>query len=337
MPDLLIGPMLRYVDETSASIWVETSEPCEVAVAVAGTRATDRTFTLHGHHYAIVDVEGTGAYSVELDGRPVWPVEGYPHSRICPLEELNKVVFGSCRTTVPHDDEHTATHGVDVLREYGRRLIDGEDAARPAALPRRPGLRRRDRPRRCSTSSTPAARHRRPPDESSTSRSTPSSTGSPGPTRSSAGCCPPCRRAMIFDDHDVRDDWNTSQVVARADGRRRRGGASASSAGLGVVLGLPAPGQPVAVRAQGRSHVRARSTGAATDGAVSSTRSPTRADEEPTSTRWSYTRDFGTTRLSWSTPAAARVLDPGTPPHARPRRDGLAATSKLHRAASTTC
>jgi hypothetical protein len=50
VPDVIVGPMLRYVDETSASIWVETSEPCEVTVEVDGTRAADRTFTVHGHH-----------------------------------------------------------------------------------------------------------------------------------------------------------------------------------------------------------------------------------------------------------------------------------------------
>ena len=36
--------------------------------------------------------------------------------------------------------------------------------------------------------------------------------------------------AMIFDDHDIRDDWNTSQRLAPRDGRRRRGGTTASSA-----------------------------------------------------------------------------------------------------------
>src|SRR5690349_1010498 len=126
VPDLLVGPMLRYVDETSASIWVETSDPCEVAVEVAGARATERTFTVHGHHYAIVDVEETGSYTVELDGRQVWPLEDLPESKICPLAELNRVVFGSCRTSVPHDEPHVRTHGPDVLREFGLRLMQGD-------------------------------------------------------------------------------------------------------------------------------------------------------------------------------------------------------------------
>ena len=38
--------------------------------------------------------------------------------------------------------------------------------------------------------------------------------------------------SMIFDDHDVRDDWNTSQAWRRGDAGRPRGGRSASSAAL---------------------------------------------------------------------------------------------------------
>ena len=30
MPQLLLGPILRYADAESASLWVETDAPCEV-------------------------------------------------------------------------------------------------------------------------------------------------------------------------------------------------------------------------------------------------------------------------------------------------------------------
>ena len=50
MPSLLLGPLLRHVDETSATVWVETDEPCEVQVLGARTP----TFTVAGHHYALV-------------------------------------------------------------------------------------------------------------------------------------------------------------------------------------------------------------------------------------------------------------------------------------------
>ena len=50
MADLVLGPVLRYVGDTQATVWVETDGPCEVEVL--GTR--ERTFHLSGHHYALV-------------------------------------------------------------------------------------------------------------------------------------------------------------------------------------------------------------------------------------------------------------------------------------------
>ena len=54
MATLILGPLLRYVGETEAVLWVETDEPCEVEVL--GHSAP--TFCVHGHHYGLVIVEG---------------------------------------------------------------------------------------------------------------------------------------------------------------------------------------------------------------------------------------------------------------------------------------
>ena len=69
MPKLILGPLLRYVDETQATVWVETDAPCEVEVL--GRR--ERTFSVDGHHYAIVPIQGlepggSYEYEVALDG-----------------------------------------------------------------------------------------------------------------------------------------------------------------------------------------------------------------------------------------------------------------------------
>ena len=32
MPDLVLGPLLRHVSETEATVWVETSDACEVEI-----------------------------------------------------------------------------------------------------------------------------------------------------------------------------------------------------------------------------------------------------------------------------------------------------------------
>ena len=96
---LVLGPLIRYVDQTSASIWVETTDDAHVTVR-AGHRAWGaRTFAVHGHHYALVEAEdlepGTiTPYSVEVDGSTVWPpargADGgdYPDSVIATWQKL---------------------------------------------------------------------------------------------------------------------------------------------------------------------------------------------------------------------------------------------------------
>ena len=81
VPNLVLGPLLRYVGETEAVIWVETAGPCEVEVL--GTR--ERTFRVLDHHYALIRCEGLQPgtwheYEVRLDGERVWPTEGFPPS-----------------------------------------------------------------------------------------------------------------------------------------------------------------------------------------------------------------------------------------------------------------
>ena len=83
MPRLVLGPLLRFVEGTRATVWVEADRAC--TVEVLGCRAS--TFPVAGHHYAIVVVDGLPAddvtpYEVSLDGERVWPFEGWPASVI---------------------------------------------------------------------------------------------------------------------------------------------------------------------------------------------------------------------------------------------------------------
>src|SRR6201996_4274836 len=112
MADLVLGPLLRYVSDTEATIWVETSEQGEVAVL----GAVEPTFTVEGHHYALVRVEGlkpdtVHPYDIRLDGEVRWPE---PDSPLPPssLRTLGgsgalDVAFGSCRVAVPHEEPWT--------------------------------------------------------------------------------------------------------------------------------------------------------------------------------------------------------------------------------------
>lgn len=77
MAKLLLGPLLRYVGETEAVLWVETDEPCEVEIL----GHTEPTFCVAGHHFALVIVDGlepgsSSEYEVSLDGQRRWPEPG---------------------------------------------------------------------------------------------------------------------------------------------------------------------------------------------------------------------------------------------------------------------
>ncbi|MDP9189928.1 MAG: alkaline phosphatase family protein [Actinomycetota bacterium] len=146
MPELLLGPMLRYVDEEQASVWVETDAPCEVMVLGRGAE----TFCIQGHHYGLVMLEdlepgSSQAYEVRLDGELRWPEPGseLPPSLIRtvgPEEEL-RVAFGSCRVTVPHEPPYDRGktddprgRGGDALRNYALRMIDQPSDGWPQLL-----------------------------------------------------------------------------------------------------------------------------------------------------------------------------------------------------------
>src|SRR6201996_3762025 len=145
MADLVLGPLLRYLSETEATIWVETSDACEVAVL----GAVEPTFCVEGHHYALVRVEGLKPatdhpYDVRLDGEVRWPEpeSPLPPSSLRPLggEGPLEVAFGSCRVAVPHEEPWTKTkdedergHEVDALWVMAQEIARG-DRRRPDFL-----------------------------------------------------------------------------------------------------------------------------------------------------------------------------------------------------------
>src|ERR1700744_702952 len=115
MPALVLGPILRYVSETEATIWVQTDVACDVEVL--GRRA--RTFAVGPRHYALVvlrDLQpgSSTEYEVALDGERRWPEPDspYPPSRIqtLPLPGEVRIVWGSCRVARPH----TGSYVLDV-------------------------------------------------------------------------------------------------------------------------------------------------------------------------------------------------------------------------------
>src|SRR5215470_17893408 len=101
-PLLVLGPLLRYVGETEATIWVETDRACQVEIL--GRQA--RTFEVSGHHYALVvigDLEPGSEYEyqVTLDGAVRWPEPDseFPPSVLRTQDPGRplRLAFGSCR------------------------------------------------------------------------------------------------------------------------------------------------------------------------------------------------------------------------------------------------
>src|SRR6478736_1421338 len=130
MPSLVLGPLLRHVDSTTATIWVETESASTVTVEAGDRHATARTFAVHGHHYALVELTGLAPgsrtpYAVRVDDETVWPSSDpafaeFPPSVIATLDPGKplRMAFGSCRVSVDHDAAGTKKFGVDAMRAY---------------------------------------------------------------------------------------------------------------------------------------------------------------------------------------------------------------------------
>lgn len=157
MTALVLGPHLRHVSAHTATIWVETDGPCEVRVTSAehGVDARSRTFTVHGHHYALVDADGLAAgaripYEVTLDGVTVWPERQtrFPPSLIRTLDTAGDAAH--LVRVVPPLARHPggvrpgrAQHVRAPARHPRPRPPPGPRLAGRAADGRRPGVRRR--------------------------------------------------------------------------------------------------------------------------------------------------------------------------------------------------
>ena len=168
--------------------------------------------------------------------------------------------------------------------------------------------RTRSRPRRSRSSRRDGTRASRPASRSPTSRSTRASTASPGRTRTSAGCSRPCPSAMIFDDHDVHDDWNISwswveEMRAKPWWDARITGAFMAYWIYQHIGNLSPPELAEETMLELVKH---------DDDAGPRLREVAREwDRESAASRWAYYRDFGDSRLLVVDSRAARVLADG--------------------------
>ncbi|EFL26514.1 conserved hypothetical protein, partial [Streptomyces himastatinicus ATCC 53653] len=234
MAGLRLGPLLRHVDwetGTDATVWVEADRPCEAEVRCAdGAGGTARTWQIAGHHYALIPVAGLRpgaetAYRVLLDGEQVWPLPDsrFPDSTIrTPATsdgptggpEAVRVAFGSCRWAAPPSDASHDPVGPDALDTLAHTLATSPEAPRPDVLvllgdqvyaDETSAETRRWLATRRDLSEPPGDQVA---DYEEYTRLYYESWLDPE-VRWLLSTVPSC---MIFDDHDVIDDWNTSEA-----------------------------------------------------------------------------------------------------------------------------
>ena len=321
-PLLVLGPLLRYVGETAVTVWVETDRACQVEIL--GHQA--RTFEVAGHHYGLVIVDGLrpGAehqYQVALDGAVRWPEPGpeFPPSVLRTLDPARplRLFFGSCRIAelpVPRRTRRRARPerepGADALGALAADLREmpperwpdvmfliGDqvyaDAVGPATrefirqrrdLSSPPGDQAADFTEYCflyrEAWTEPAVRW----------------LLSVVPT------------AMIFDDHDVHDDWNISaawlrEYQAKPWWQARIGGAYLSY-WLYQHLGNLSPAELGKNELWRQVQAQDDATAVLSDFAA-------RAGDSADSILWSYRRSFGRVRVVVIDSRGGRVLEEG--------------------------
>jgi hypothetical protein len=316
-PLLLLGPLLRHVDPVSATIWVETDRPCDVTVL--GQRA--RTFCVNGHHYALVVVEGlepgsSTPYEVHLDGQQVWPAahSSAPPSRIRTTERPGpfRLAFGSCRYATPTSVDVRDALPPDALDSYARRLLELPEDQWPDALVLlgdqvyadevTPATKEWMASRR-DLSQPPGAQAA---DFEEYSRLYAESWGDPE-VRWLLSTIP---SSMVFDDHEMIDDWNTSAAwraeVTPTDWWHKRICGGLVSYWVYQHLGNLSPNE--LAENETWQAIQQRADGSDDAGPMLDEMARA-ADTEPETVRWSYVRHWGSTRLIMVDTRAGRALD----------------------------
>lgn len=304
-PGLLIGPLLRYVDEGRATVWVETDRPCAVAVLAADVRSTTTTWSVHGHHYALVLLDGlpegqVTPYTVELDGVAVWPLADSPYPpsviRTTDLDGTYRIAFGSCRRSAPFDTRYLEELGADALVALADRMVLEDPVQWPDVLMLLGDQIYADDPSEAILERLREVNDGRHSDILEEIQDFEEYTW----LYQEAWTTPAVRwllstvpSGMLLDDHDLRDDWNTSlswreELTSQPWWRARATGAYGSYF-VYQHLGNLSPEQLA------ENEVYARLTSEVDDDASTAYLDDVawRADVDCSSIRWSFSRELG--------------------------------------------
>jgi PhoD-like phosphatase len=321
---LVVGPLLRYVDHETACLWAEVADPGIVTVRAGSRSWAAHTFTAHSHHYAYVVADGLAPatsyhYQLEVAGQAVWPAADspYPPSRFRtfdPAADLS-LLFGSCRESAAHDGEATKRFGVDVLRAYALRMAYQPETEWPHLFAmlgdqvyadETSGELRDYIESRRDTDEPPGEELKDFEEYTQLYRF----SWSDAANRWMLASIP---STMIFDDHDIRDDWNTSHTW-RTEMRETTWWQERIVGGLASYwiyqhLGNLSPAD--LDEDEVWQHIQTvRKDDPTHDFGAYLDKFAARVDEHPDTYRWSYRRDLGNTRLVVVDSRASRVLTP---------------------------
>ena len=323
-PGLRLGPLLRHVSTSTATVWVETDAPC--TVEVLGVR--EPTFCVAGHHYALVRLEhlvpgSRTEYQVRLDGEQVWPLpeSRHPPSAISTLPEVRpgaaagplRLAFGSCRYAPAGQGPDPM--GPDALQAFARRLVRQIPQEWPDLLVLLGDQVYADETTPATRARIAARRGLRNPPHGEVADFEEytwlyQEAWSEPEVRWLLSTVP---SVMIFDDHDVHDDWNTSRAW-RTDAQQtswwqRRVVSALGSYWVYQHLGNLSPGELDAdptyreVRASAGTGRDVLDLVEALGGAAD------READGGKGYRWSVWRDLGRTRLVMVDSRCGRLLD----------------------------
>jgi hypothetical protein len=314
--------MLRYVGAEEATVWVETSEPCEVEML--GHRSS--TLSMEGHHYALVVIQGlepgkTYEYEVHLDGERRWPEADstFPPSVIRTISSGQdlRLVFGSCRLALPHHppytlekDEDERGRETDALHALALRMSRETSERWPHAM-----MLLGDQ---VYADILPLAtegfiRSRRdveePPGKETTdfqeyTRLYQDSWGVP----EIRWLFSTVSVSMIFDDHEIQDNWNGSYLWLEENRRKpwwkEKMAGALSAYWIYQHLGNLSP-------ADLEKDDLWPSVKDSSEAGPTLREMALRVTEDPEAYRFSFYRDLGGTRLIAMDTRAGRVLEPG--------------------------
>ncbi len=319
MTNLLLGPALRHVGQTDATIWVETDRPCQVEIL--GRR--EQTWTVAGHHYALVVITdlrpgSRTEYQVLLDGEQAWPrpddQRPPPTIRTIAADATVRIAFGSCRYARADEVADDSHFDPDALVCLARDLPGTEPGSWPDAL-----LMLGDQVYADETTARTRQRIRQKRDITTGAKDQVADFEEYTWLYAESWSDPDVRwllstlpTSMIFDDHDVRDDWNTSAAWRRdmqaTDWWQERIIGGLSSYWVYQHLGNLSP----AGLAEDPLYQQVRSCGRDAEPLLRDY--ATKADREADGAkgaRWSYRRDFGPVRLVMIDSRCGRILDRG--------------------------